>query len=115
MSDNETYLRHPSASDDELGVRFGPVFEFIAEGNAERERDRTFPHEQVRWLRDEGFGTLRIPKEDGGFGASLQQTFQTARVDEDDGHRREVIELGGLQDVSHVRVDSPCSKHASVG
>ncbi|MET4432543.1 MULTISPECIES: acyl-CoA dehydrogenase family protein [unclassified Mycolicibacterium] len=76
MSDNETYLRHPSATDDELWVRFGPVFEFIAEGNTERERDRTFPHEQVRWLRDEGFGTLRIPKEDGGFGASLQQTFE---------------------------------------
>lgn len=76
MSDNETYLRYPSASDDELWSRFGPVFEFIAEGNTERERDRTFPHEQVRWLRDEGFGTLRIPKEDGGFGASLRQTFE---------------------------------------
>lgn len=75
MSDNEAYLRIPSASDDELWSRFGPVFESIADGNVERERTRTLPHEQVRWLRDKGFGTLRIPKEDGGFGASLRQTF----------------------------------------
>ena len=75
MSDDETYLRRPSATDDELWSRFAPTFEFIAEGNVERERARGFPHEQVRWLKDAGFGTLRIPREDGGFGASLQQTF----------------------------------------
>jgi alkylation response protein AidB-like acyl-CoA dehydrogenase len=75
MSDNETYLRRPSASDDELWSHFAPMFVSIAEANVERERLRDFPHEQVRWLKDAGFGTLRIPKEDGGFGASLQQTF----------------------------------------
>ncbi len=75
MSDDETYLRRPSATDDELWSRFAPTFEFIAEGNVERERARGFPHEQVLWLKDAGFGTLRIPREDGGFGASLQQTF----------------------------------------
>ena len=77
MSDDaKTYLRLPTASDDELFSRFGPTFEFVAERNVARERDREFPHEQVRWLKDAGFGTLRIPKEDGGFGASLQQTFE---------------------------------------
>ena len=34
-----------------------------------------FPHEQVRWLADVDFGTVRIPSNHGGFGASLQQTF----------------------------------------
>jgi len=75
MSDDETYLRPPSATDDELWSRFGPTFEFVAEANVERERAREFPHVQVRWLKDAGFGALRIPKEDGGFGASLRQTF----------------------------------------
>jgi len=75
MSDDETYLRPPSATDDELWSRFGPTFEFVAEANVERERAREFPHDQVRWLKDAGFGALRIPKEDGGFGASLRQTF----------------------------------------
>ena len=75
MSDDETYLRPPSATDDELWSRFGPTFEFVAEANVERERAREFPHDQVRWLKDAGFGALRIPKEDGGFGASLEQTF----------------------------------------
>jgi alkylation response protein AidB-like acyl-CoA dehydrogenase len=75
MSDDETYLRRPSASDDDLWSRFAPTFERVAQGNVERERTRDFPHEQVRWLKDAGFGVLRIPKEDGGFGASLRQTF----------------------------------------
>jgi len=75
MSHDETYLRPPSATDDELWSRFGPTFEFVAEANVERERAREFPHDQVRWLKDAGFGALRIPKEDGGFGASLRQTF----------------------------------------
>ena len=51
------------------------MFDKIAEANVERERDRTFPHEQVRLLNDAAFGTVRIPLIRGGFGASLEQTF----------------------------------------
>jgi alkylation response protein AidB-like acyl-CoA dehydrogenase len=69
------YLRRPTAYDEELRSTFRPVFDKIAEGSLERERGREFPHEQVRWLNDAGFGTLRIPEEQGGFGASLEQTF----------------------------------------
>jgi alkylation response protein AidB-like acyl-CoA dehydrogenase len=72
---SEVYLRAASASDDELWSTFEPIFSRIAEGNVERERTRTHPHDQVRWLKDAGFGTVRVPKEDGGFGASLEQTF----------------------------------------
>lgn len=75
MSDDVTYLRTGTATDDELWSRFQPVIDAIAVGNVERERTRTHPHDQIRHLKDAGFGVLRIPKEDGGFGASLEQTF----------------------------------------
>jgi alkylation response protein AidB-like acyl-CoA dehydrogenase len=69
------YLRRPTADDEELRSTFRPVFDRVAEANLEREQGRVFPHEQVRWLNDAGFGTLRIPEGHGGFGASLEQTF----------------------------------------
>jgi alkylation response protein AidB-like acyl-CoA dehydrogenase len=75
MSVNETYLRPPTASTAALRERFAPVFDDIAQGSLVREKDRVFPHEQVHWLGDAGFGTVRIPEEFGGFGASLEQTF----------------------------------------
>ncbi|MBN0764578.1 monooxygenase, partial [Pseudomonas aeruginosa] len=31
------------------------------------------PDEPIRWLKEAGFGTLRIPREKGGWGASLPQ------------------------------------------
>jgi hypothetical protein len=40
-------------------------------GSLEREKNRVFPHDQVRLLNDAGFGTVRIPNARGGFGASL--------------------------------------------
>lgn len=76
MSTDNIYLKRPTGYDAELRSVFRPIFDRIAEGNVTRERDRVFPHEQVRWLGEAGFGTLRIPAEQGGFGASLEQTFQ---------------------------------------
>jgi alkylation response protein AidB-like acyl-CoA dehydrogenase len=70
-----SYLQRPKASDAELTARFQPLFDNIAEGNREREKARTFPHDEVRLLNEAGFGTLRIPLARGGCGASLQQTF----------------------------------------
>ncbi len=75
MTTASTYLKRPTGYDAELRSVFAPIFDRIAEGNREREADRVFPHEQVRWLSDAGFGTLRISAEQGGFGASLEQTF----------------------------------------
>jgi len=75
MSFVTTYLRKPTALDTSLESTFLPVFAQIAEGSRERERNRVLPHEQVRSLIDAGFGTLRIPEEHGGFGASLEQSF----------------------------------------
>ncbi len=75
MTDFAGYLSPSTADLGELRSHFQPTFDKIAEANVERERDRTFPHEQVRLLNDAGFGTLRIPKDRGGLGASLEQTF----------------------------------------
>lgn len=59
-----------------LAARFRPIFARIAEGAADRERNRTLLHEPVRWLKAAGFGTLRIPQANGGLGASLPQLFR---------------------------------------
>lgn len=75
MSSDSTYLAASTADDAELEAAFRPIFDRIAEGNVERERGRVFPHEQVQWLKDARFGTVRIPVDRGGFGASLEQTF----------------------------------------
>ncbi len=75
MTTAARYLQPATADLDDLRAQFAPAFQKIAEANLERERDRTFPHEQVRLLNEAGFGTLRIPADRGGFGASLQQVF----------------------------------------
>ncbi|EMH4163677.1 acyl-CoA dehydrogenase family protein [Pluralibacter gergoviae] len=57
----------------QLAAIFRPVFARIAEGAVSREQNRTLPVEQIRWLKEAGFGTVRIPREKGGWGASLPQ------------------------------------------
>lgn len=59
-----------------LAARFRPLFARIADGAPDRERTRTLPFEQVRWLREAGFGTLRLPPEHGGHGASHGELFR---------------------------------------
>lgn len=59
-----------------LAATFRPIFARIAEGAVERETTRTLPTEPIRWLKEAGFGTLRIPQDQGGFGATLPQLFQ---------------------------------------
>lgn len=59
-----------------LAAAFRPIFARIAEGAVERETTRTLPTEPIRWLKEAGFGTLRIPQQQGGFGATLPQLFQ---------------------------------------
>ncbi len=60
----------------QLAARFRPIFSKIAAGAIDRESTRSLPTEPIRWLKEAGFGTLRIPKEQGGYGASLPQLFQ---------------------------------------
>ena len=59
-----------------LAARFRPIFQRIAEGAVEREQTRTLPYEPIRWLKEAGFGAVRVPGEYGGGGASLPQLFE---------------------------------------
>lgn len=61
---------------EELAERFRPIFARIAEGAVARERTRTLPYAEVDWLRQAGFGALRIPRALGGSGATLPQLFK---------------------------------------
>lgn len=48
--------------------RFRPLFDEIAAGTVAREQSHELPFVEVEKLRDAGFGRLRLPIEDGGFG-----------------------------------------------
>ncbi|HIQ17444.1 MAG TPA: acyl-CoA dehydrogenase [Novosphingobium capsulatum] len=67
---------HSAPTDAELFDRFRPIFARIAEGAVARESERRLAHEEVRWLKEAGFGALRIPRAEGGSGASLPQLFR---------------------------------------
>ena len=66
----------PTPHDADLRERFHPIFQRIAEGAAQREHTRELAHEPVRWLREAGFGALRVPVEHGGLGATPEQLFE---------------------------------------
>lgn len=59
-----------------LAERFRPIFQRIASGAVEREQTRALPFEPIQWLKDAGFGAVRVPVEYGGGGASLPQLFE---------------------------------------
>ena len=61
---------------DELAAEFRPLFVLIAHGAVERERVRDLPLEEVRWLKEAGFGALRVPEEYGGRGIPLVDLFR---------------------------------------
>ena len=62
-------------SSQQLAERFHPIFKRIAEDALRRENDRALAYEAVGWLRESGFGALRVPIADGGLGASPEQFF----------------------------------------
>src|SRR5258708_4846662 len=72
---NEIWGASPSRRYDDLAAPFRPIFRRIQEGAVQRERDRVLPFEQIRWLKDAGFGAVRAPKEYGGRGATLPELF----------------------------------------
>ncbi|WGK93271.1 acyl-CoA dehydrogenase family protein [Pseudomonas migulae] len=59
-----------------LAARFRPIFQRIAAGALEREQSRSLPYEPIQWLKEAGFGAVRVPVEYGGGGASLPQLFE---------------------------------------
>jgi alkylation response protein AidB-like acyl-CoA dehydrogenase len=69
-----------SEQDRALLERFQPIFDHIAAGTLQREKNRTLPYEEVKWLRQAGFGALRVPQSYGGLGATLPQLFSLIRL-----------------------------------
>lgn len=57
-------------------ARFRPIFDRIAAGASDREKDHQLPYAEIRELAAAGFGALRVPVSEGGFGASLPQLFR---------------------------------------
>jgi alkylation response protein AidB-like acyl-CoA dehydrogenase len=51
------------------------LFDHIALGEPERERDRVLPHEQIDLIRRSRLGALRVPSADGGGGSSIRELF----------------------------------------
>jgi alkylation response protein AidB-like acyl-CoA dehydrogenase len=61
---------------EDLAARFRPIFQRIAKDAVRREQQRELPFEPIKWLREAGFGALRVPKSLGGEGATISQLFQ---------------------------------------
>lgn len=66
----------PTAGYEALARRFRPIFERIADGAVAREISRKLPFEEIAWLKEAGFGALRVPVEHGGSGATLPELFE---------------------------------------
>lgn len=62
--------------DDRIAATFDPILAEIAAGAVERERDRRLPFDEVKRLTAAGFGAIRVPRDFGGWGASLEQEFR---------------------------------------
>jgi alkylation response protein AidB-like acyl-CoA dehydrogenase len=65
----------PSPRYDQLASRFRPLLRNIRAGAVERELARKLPLEEIKQLKQLGFGALRVPTADGGAGASLPELF----------------------------------------
>ncbi|HEY4044066.1 MAG TPA: acyl-CoA dehydrogenase family protein [Rhodopila sp.] len=63
----------PSQRYNELASRFRPLLQRIRAGAVERELVRRLPLEEIRQLKQSGFGALRVPEAAGGAGASLPE------------------------------------------
>ncbi len=72
-----TYAWGTSPGDDydALVAPFRPIFADIAEDAKRRDQERNLPFEAITKLKESGFGAVRLPRENGGRGASLPQFF----------------------------------------
>lgn len=76
MSATQVQERTAEARYAELSARFAPVFARIAQGTVERENNHVLPFEPVKWLKEAGFTTLRVPAEHGGEPINHEHLFR---------------------------------------
>ncbi|GLQ09460.1 monooxygenase [Devosia yakushimensis] len=65
----------PSDRFDTIAAPFRQIFARIRERAVARDVERDLPREEIRWLKDAGFSTLRLPVENGGLGLTLPEFF----------------------------------------
>lgn len=61
---------------EQVAAKFRPIFQRIAAGALAREKNRILPYEAIQWLKQAGFGAVRVPVAFGGDGVSQKQLFQ---------------------------------------
>lgn len=96
----------PSERYEALAERFRPVFARIAETAVERELKRELAFEPIRWLKEAGFGAVRLPVEAGGQGASLPELANLLiELSEADSNVTQALRVhfGVLEDVLNTR------------
>lgn len=76
MNQRQNFEYSPGMNYTALAARFRPIFKDIAAGAVDRDRTRTLPRDAVDRLREAGFGSIRIPVQYGGSGATLKQLFR---------------------------------------
>ena len=59
-----------------VAAKYRPLFAKIEAGAIDREQNRILPYEQIQWLKEAGFGAVRVPVHYGGDGVSIPQLFQ---------------------------------------
>lgn len=59
-----------------IAQKYRPIFERIAQTALHREQHRELGRDAIGWLKQAGFGAVRVPVEHGGDGATLPQLFQ---------------------------------------
>ncbi len=65
----------PSAAYADIAGPLRPVFERIREGSLARELAHASLAEPIGWLKQAAFGAVRLPRADGGGGATLPELF----------------------------------------
>lgn len=93
---------------DTLAAQFRPVFDRIAQGAAQRDHERILAHDPIAWLREARFGALRVPREYGGFGASIEQLFELfIELGEADSNLPQALRSHfGFVERLHVEIDA---------
>ncbi|WP_243794671.1 acyl-CoA dehydrogenase family protein [Saccharopolyspora gloriosae] len=71
----DTAISTSRPTDEDLLELFRPLFGRIAERATDREQNRRLLHDEVRALRDAGFGAIRLAPEHGGLGVDVRQLF----------------------------------------
>lgn len=105
--------RGPTDRYEALAFNFRPHFARIAAGAVEREKSRTLPFEELKWLRQSRFTALRMPEASGGFGATLPELFELlAELATADSNFTQILRahLGVVEDVLNSKDESRRSR-----